>query len=220
MVEDRAQADRIHRTIIVALQVIMGLELVVAVYDRQWLTAFLVTAILLTTIIPVLLARRNVMYIPAEFHLLAVLFIFASLFLGSLRGYYVRFWWWDLMLHTGSGFLLGILGFLLVHVLNQQERVDLHMTAGFVAFFSFAFALAVGALWEIFEFAIDMLGGFSMQHGLQDTMWDLVADTGGALFVSALGYFYLQASGQSFLGRWIRRFIESNTGLFGERAQE
>ena len=39
-------------------------------------------------------------------------FIFFSVYLGSVRGYYGKFWWWDVALHTSSGFILGIAGFL------------------------------------------------------------------------------------------------------------
>ena len=37
------------------------------------------------------------------------LFVFLSLFLGSAMDFYYHFWWWDLVLHTASGFLLGII---------------------------------------------------------------------------------------------------------------
>jgi uncharacterized membrane protein YjdF len=164
-------------------------------------------------------------YIPPEFELLAVAFVFAALFLGEVRGYYVRFWWWDIALHTASGFLLGIIGFLLVHILNEVEKIDVHLKAGFVAFFAFLFAVGIGAIWEIFEFSMDKLFGFDMQKemfgdpsGLTDTMWDLIVDTLGALVISILGYGYLKtARNESFLVRWIHAFIQHNPRLFVRR---
>ena len=56
------------------------------------------------------LGRRLKVNIPPEFEAWSVVFIYASLFLGEVKGYYARFWWWDLLLHTGSGLLLGTLG--------------------------------------------------------------------------------------------------------------
>jgi len=102
-----------------------------------------------------MLGRRFDVQIPPQFEVLAVVFVYASLFLGEVHGYYIRFWWWDAILHVGSGFLLGILGFLLVYVLNEHENVDLHMWPRFDALFAFMFAVGMGALWEIFEFAMD-----------------------------------------------------------------
>ncbi|NIP58646.1 MAG: hypothetical protein GWM92_10095, partial [Gemmatimonadetes bacterium] len=137
------------------------------------------------------------------------------LFLGEIQGYYVRYAWWDKVLHTSSGFLLGVLGFLLVYVLNQDERIDLSMKPGFVALFAFAFSVAVGALWEIFEFAMDSFFGMNMQKsGLVDTMWDLIVDSVGALAVALLGYAWMTRDTDSFLEDWIESFIEANPRLF------
>lgn len=125
-------------------------------------------------------------------------------------------------LHVMSGFLLGILGFLLVYVMNETEKINVHMNPGFVAFFAFMFALGVGALWEIFEFTMDSLVGTNMQKpmlgdpsGLTDTMWDLIVDAIGALVISVLGWRYLKkADRTSFLERWIDSFIERNPRFF------
>ena len=143
--------------------------------------------------------------------------MFASLFLGEVIGYYTRFWWWDAALHTTSRFLLGILGFLLVYVLNEKEEIDLHMKPGFVTFFAFVFAVCMGALWEIFEFAMDSVVGLNMQRsGLFDTMWDLIVDTAGAMVIAVLGYGWLRTTGaDSFLERWIEAFVDANRRLFG-----
>jgi hypothetical protein len=46
-------------------------------------------------------------------------------------------------------------------------------------------------------------------------MWDLILDTLGAMVIAVLGYRYLQThETDSFLERWIDRFIESNPRLF------
>lgn len=106
-------------------------------------------------------------------------------------------------------------------MLNASERVDLHMRPRFVALFAFVFALAVGTLWEIFEFAMDRIFGTNMQKpmfgdpsGLTDTMWDLIVDALGALFISGLGWLYMHRNTPSFIDAWIRKFIERNPRLF------
>ncbi|WP_404363599.1 hypothetical protein [Marinobacter sp.] len=211
-----------HQKITLSLQLILLAEAGFAVWSQQWLTAFLSVAIILATLLPLVIERRFRIYIPPQFQLLAIVFVFAALFLGEIHGYYTRFWWWDIALHTTSGFLLGIVGFLLVHVLNETENLDIHMKPGFVAFFAFLFALGFGALWEIFEFAMDSLAGMNMQKamlgdpsGLTDTMWDLIVDALGALVISVLGFRYLkQGHRQSFLERWIRIFVEHNPRFF------
>lgn len=191
----------------IALQLILVAAVVVSVLLGQWLMAVATLGIVLLTLVPSVLGRRFGFFIPPEFELLAILFIFASLFLGEIRGYYTRFWWWDALLHVGSGFLLGLLGFLLVYALNQRSVADLGLRPSFVAIFAFAFSVALGTLWEIFEFGMDQLFGLNMQKsGLVDTMWDLIVDTVGAAAVALIGYGHLKRMDvDSFLVRWIER---------------
>ena len=201
--------------------VIMTIELILVFYKGQWINAFLVMAIMAVTLLPDILGRRFRVHIPPEFQLLAVIFVFAALFLGEIQSYYVRFWWWDMVLHTSSGLLMGILGFLLVYVLNESENIGIHMRPHFVALFAFLFAVTVGTLWEIFEFAMDQLIGTNMQKpmlgdlsGLTDTMWDMIVNALGALTISALGWWYMKHDERSFIEAWIRKFIERNPRLF------
>jgi uncharacterized membrane protein YjdF len=212
----------LHRRLTIFLQAILLVGFFVEIWAKQWFNAVITSGIILITFAPLFLRRRFRVFIPPEFVLLSIAFVFASLFLGEVRGYYHRFWWWDIALHAGSGFLLGIIGFLLVYILNETEDIDVHMKPGFVAFFAFLFALGMGALWEIFEFGMDRFFGMNMQKemlgdpsGLTDTMWDLIVDTLGAWIIAVLGYGYLKTAGnESFLERWIRKFIVGNPRFF------
>jgi uncharacterized membrane protein YjdF len=219
--QPRDPAARVHWWVVSVVQVVMTISLCVAIYEQHWLNVAVVLGIIGVMAMPTLLGKRFDVHIPAEFEVLALIFMFASLFLGEVRGYYERFWWWDIVLHTSSGFLLGILGFLLVYVLNENDRIDLHMRPHFVALFAFLFSVAMGAMWEIFEFAMDQLVGTNMQKpmfddpsGLTDTMWDLIVDTLGALIISLLGWWHLKSKTQSFVDAWIHRFVERNPRLF------
>lgn len=214
-------AVRIRLGVVALLQFIMAVELALLLYDQRWVTAFLVLAIMLVSLLPYALSRHFRVHVPAEFQVLTVIFVFATLFLGEIRSYYERIWWWDMALHASSGLLLAIAGFLLVYVLNGNARVDLHLRPRFVALFAFLFAVTVGVLWEIFEFAMDQLFGMQMQKpmlgdpsGLTDTMWDLIVDALGALVISVFGWWYMKRGQRSFIEAWIRTFIERNPRLF------
>lgn len=219
-----SRARTIHTRVKTGLQAILAAGIGFEIYEGHWLNATVVTGILLLTLSPGMLARRARISIPDEMELLAIAFIFAALFLGETRNYYLRFWWWDLALHATSGGLLGILGVLLVYVLNETPRIQMHMQPIFVAFFAFCFAVTVGALWEIFEFTMDQFFGMNMQKamlndpsGLTDTMWDLIVDTVGALAVSVAGYGYMRRGAESVVEQWIHRFVDENPQLFSRR---
>lgn len=213
--------SRVQLGVLLVLQAAMAIELVLLLIQGSWLNGVWLLAIMVVTGAPALLGHRLPVRIPAQYELLAILFVFCSLFLGEFRSYYERFWWWDIALHTTSGLLLGILGFLLVYVLNESKRISVHMLPGFVAFFAFVFAVAIGTFWEIFEFAVDQIFGTTMQKpmlgdpsGLTDTMWDLIVDTLGAFVISTFAWWHMKRNKRSFVDLWIDKFIERNPKLF------
>lgn len=222
------ETPSIHRRLTTVLQGFVLVGLCVSLYERQWQNAVIVAAIFGVTLLPQIFSRRFDIHIPAEFELLTIAFVFAALFLGETRDYYGRFWWWDMALHTTSGGLLGILGVLLVYVLNKDPQVDVHLRPSFVAFFAFCFAMMVGAVWEIFEFFMDQVFGMNMQKpmlgdasGLTDTMWDLIVDGVGAGVLSIAAYVYMERRETSFVEEWIQSFIDGNPKLFsGGRSDE
>ncbi len=143
---------------------------------------------------------KNVPYI-----LLGVLIVFAiaALVAGELLGAYKSFWWWDDMLHTISGVIVGLVGFLMVYFFNA--RYNMAISPLFIAVFAFAFATVIAVGWEIFEFTMDALFRANMQRwsqpdtvwligreyqgdGLRDTISDLIVGWVGALFASVFAY--------------------------------
>jgi uncharacterized membrane protein YjdF len=74
--------------------------------------------------------------------------------------------------------------------LTNSSKINIKRSPIFVAFFSFCFAVAMGAIWEIYEYSMDKSLGLFMQRGsLDDTMIDIILDTVGALIFAILGYF-------------------------------
>jgi uncharacterized membrane protein YjdF len=214
---------RAHLLVLLALELIMAVQLVLLALRGEVPQAVFVAAIMAVMAAPSVLRRHLPVEIPSEVEAVAVLFVFAALFLGEVRDYYQRFWWWDMTLHTGSGLLLGTLGFMIVYVLNEDRHVDMHMRPAFVALFAFFFAVGLGAIWEIFEFAMDRWLGTNMQpatagdpSGLTDTIHDLIVDTVGAAIVSLLGWRYLARARTSHIDNWAKRFIDRNPRLFGD----
>jgi hypothetical protein len=206
----------VHRRISVILKLVLCIGVALLLWSGQYQAAMETTLILGITFLPRLLHSRYDVRLPYEFESLAILFVCLALFFGEVLDFYNRYWWWDLFLHTQSGFLLGVTGFLLVYVLNENDSVQMDLSPGFISLFACMFAIGIGAVWEIFEFCMDQAFGMNMQKsGLVDTMWDLIVDTIGAIVISVLGYGYIKTvERDSFLERWIDRFIESNPRLF------
>lgn len=214
-----AVTRHLDQLISIGLKILLLAGAILELASGNWLMAAATAGVALVMFVPLLLGYGLGVRIPQEFEALAVVFVFAALFLGEVQGYYVRYWWWDIALHSASGLVLGIFGFLLVHAMNEHEDLELHMKPSFTGLFAFLFAVGLGTLWELFEFGVDRTLGTTMQKSLQDTMTDLAVDTIGAAIIAILGYSYLRdRTRQSFLERWVAHFFTLNDRLFRRHA--
>ena len=155
--------------------------------------------------LPRLLEKRFGVSVPSKMMLLYVLFLYCAIYLGEVRSFYYLVPHWDNILHGFSGAMLGALGFSVVSLLNDTDRVPVNLSPAFVALFTFCFAVAIGVVWEVYEFAADGLFGTNMQKfgpqdgvdfvgraALADTMVDLMVDAIGALVMAVIGYVSLK----------------------------
>lgn len=155
--------------------------------------------------LPSMLEKRWRIDIPSFMHIVFVVFLYAAIYLGEVRSFYYLIPHWDTVLHTFSGAVIGALGFSVVKLLNDSEKIQINLSPIFVAIFAFSFALAIGVVWEVYEFSFDKLLGLNMQkfaledgtpligrEALSDTMKDLIVDALGALATSIMGYVSLK----------------------------
>ena len=195
--------DRVELAIALALQIGIFIVTVSALYERQWLGAFGGVAILLLSFAPAMIEHRLKLALPVEFTLVTTIILYASFALGEARDFYEKIWWWDLALHGLAALMMGIIGFLIIYVFYMTHRINI--AAGWIATITFALAVTVGTIWEIFEFTMDLVFGLNMQKsGLDDTMTDLMIDAAGAALAALLGYFYVKDQDSLFARRVLR----------------
>ena len=204
--------EKFHFFFIWFVRITLLIALFRALISENWYVFGIVLFALLLTFFAFIIEKRYKIDIPIEFEIGIVLLIYGSIFLGELRGYYTTFWWWDIVLHTLTGVIVGLVGFLVLLTLYRRKRV---IAAPFsIALFSFSLAAAIGGIWEIFEFGMDQLFGLNMQKsGLMDTMFDIIVNDVGAFLSSLLGYFYLKGGEVPILSRIIRRFKKENPSI-------
>ena len=106
-------------------------------------------------------------------------FLFVALDMGICMDLY-RLWpFFDKAVHFCSGVFSALVGhYALVYFkVNKSPKL-------FKAMFIMFFSMAIGVIWEFFEFGCDKFLGQSMQQlisvGVDDTMFDLIAATLGA----------------------------------------
>jgi len=192
---------------------VLAIEAVVALFTGAWTVAFVALATGLLTLVPLYVQRLIQVHIPSGFLVAIAVFLMATLFLGEVRDFYERIWWWDIALHVGSAVGFGLVGVVLMLILVKGERLQAAPIT--VALFAFCFAVMIGVLWEIWEFTMDQtLGTNTQKSGLVDTMWDLIVDCLGAAVGAMAGFLYLKGEKGWALTGMVREFVGRNRHLF------
>ncbi|MDR2343497.1 MAG: hypothetical protein LBD86_03075 [Spirochaetaceae bacterium] len=167
---------------------------------------------LVVLFLPGLLERRCKVVIENFVYIFFVVFLYSAIILGEVHDFYYKVPHWDTLLHASSGVMLGAIGVSAIDILNSSKKTRLNLSEGFVALFSFFFAVALGAIWEIYEYSMDLFFGFNMQRyrmedgtqrlgqfALYDTMKDLIVDVLGAAAICIIGYFMLKYKSKKVL---------------------
>jgi hypothetical protein len=202
-----------HPYLAQAVWAVLMVAILAALATGRWSLAFVSLLTFGLTLLPVLLRSRIGFSLPMSFVSAIVLFIFATIFLGEALDFYNRLWWWDIALHGGSAVGFGLLGFLFVFTLFEGDRYAAPAWA--IAFIGFSVAMAIGAMWEIFEFGMDQVFGLNMQKsGLVDTMWDMILNAIGASIGAFAGFLHLKGRSLRGVGALLRDFIAENRQLF------
>lgn len=185
----------------------------VSMWLERWELAFVSLATMILSQVPAIVANRLEIALPVPFLVATGAFIFASIFMGEAFDFYELVWWWDLALHGSSAIGFGLIGFLFVFMLFEGDRYAAPPWA--LGLIAFCVAVTVGALWELFEYSMDILFGTNMlKSGLDDVMGDMITNVIGALIGGFSGTAYLIGSRSVFSVRLIEQFVSLNRRFF------
>ena len=148
---------------------------------------------------PRLLTRLTKIKVPAALSTCFYVFVLCATVLGEMFALYYRIAVWDSILHVASGIMSGMLGGILCVEFLRRTDCEKLISPALIAVAAGAFAICLGVVWEVYEFAGDSLLGLNMQKCLLedgtalignaavfDTMKDLILDgLGGG--VAAIG---------------------------------
>jgi hypothetical protein len=98
---------------------------------------------------------------------------------GVLYSWYWKYWWLDIIMHFGGGFLIGGIAFIFLRDFYGWNRKSFL----FIGLFSATAVVAVGIAWEIFEVLVGATHT-PLQSYKEDTAIDLILDILGSLAAS------------------------------------
>ncbi|WP_440771892.1 hypothetical protein [Natronorubrum sp. DTA28] len=205
LIRDRLDApERTVRVLSRAMQVALAVILLYGLVSRDLTTVVNAAIALSITFLPAVLERDA--RLPLEpglvFWLTAAVFLHA---LGS-AGLYGMIGPWDSLTHTVSASIVAAAGYAVVRAIDLHTD-EIYVPPTMLFAFILVFVLAFGVLWELMEFAIDWSAGelglqaVVAQHGVDDTIVDLVYDVVGAVVAAIWGSFYLTDLSERIAGQ-------------------
>ena len=167
------------------LKIIMFILLIIAFWEDDLTGVFGCIIGIILSFIPSILHKNFNITLP---WILDTLIAFA-LFLhigGVVLNVYHTIPYYDSLTHFVSAILVAFLAFVSIYILDKYWK-GLHMNKYAMAFIVIIFTMAMGVIWEFFEWATDILFKTQEQWGLQDTMKDLFIDTIAGIFIAIVG---------------------------------
>lgn len=147
----------------VVLRALVILMMILQILNKNYENVFLCILTLLLLLVPSFVQVNLKVELPTALEITILIFIFAAEILGETQSFYIKFPFWDDVLHTINGFLAAAIGFALVDILNRNKRAKFNLSPFFVAIVAFCFSMTIGVIWEFFEFSMDMFAGLDMQ---------------------------------------------------------
>ena len=160
---DQVKTDKKAFAVFLILRIIVLLVMIRSVIEGRWESVFTCFLALLLFLIPPFVEKNFRVELPTVLETLVFIFIFCAEILGEIEGFYVKFAFWDTMLHTVNGFMFAAFGFCLVDIFNRNPRFKFKLSPIFLAVMAFCFSMTIGVLWEFFEFSADKLLDIDMQ---------------------------------------------------------
>ncbi len=132
------------------------------------------------------------------------LWITLAVFLHTMgsAGLYAAIGWWDHLTHAMSASVVAGIGYTFARALDVHHD-GIHLPSRFAFVYILIVVMAFGVIWELFEFGLDLVAdatGIEMplaQHGLDDTVRDMMFNTLGALVVATFGQAHLTGVAES-----------------------
>lgn len=147
----------------VTLRLLVILMMILQIFNRNYANVFLCVLTLVLLLIPSLIQINLKIELPTALEITILVFIFAAEILGEIQSYYIKFPFWDTVLHTINGFLMAAIGFALVDILNRRKKFSIQLSPVFLAIVAFCFSMTIGVIWEFFEYGMDQFFGLDMQ---------------------------------------------------------
>ncbi|MDD3858262.1 MAG: hypothetical protein PHP43_09480 [Methanoculleus sp.] len=171
-------------------QFLIAVNILIAFSFGEYSQVFTGVIGLFLTLVPAIATRKWSVTLPWQVNLLIAFLLYLHV-AGEIQGYYLLYYpYYDKIAHLIAGITVSILAFAIVLLLDRFSSLNLSrwMIVGFIVIA----AMAMEGFWEIYEWTFDTVLGTNLQHGLDDTMLDMIFVLIGSIIVALIGNRRLQ----------------------------
>ncbi len=162
-IKKQIKKDKFTFLVYVILRLFVLYSIISSITRKDYESIFVCILSLILFMVPSFIEKKLGIELPSTLEIIILLFIFCSEILGELQCYYIKFPYWDTMLHTVNGFICAAVGFALVDILNNNKNIKFKLSPLFLSIVAFCFSMTIGVLWEFFEFGCDAVLHTDMQ---------------------------------------------------------
>jgi len=167
-----------------ALNAVMLGLLIFSIWRGQFVWIFGSALALTVSLIPAILKRNYQITLPLILDVLITLALLLHVGGGLLGGYDLPHY--DTLTHFVSSFLVAFIAFVIIYILDEYWD-GLIMDDYAMAFVVVLATVAMGVVWELSEWSVDMIFGTVEQWGYDDTVKDLFVDMLAGIVMAVLG---------------------------------
>ncbi len=136
------------------------LALIFQLVFKEYHNALTCILTLVLILLPMFVQRKFRLVIPNSLLLLFYLVVYTAGILGEVYNFYIYFKWWDIVLHTLSGFLIASIGLSLIFLNISDKTFNFKPLLN--SLFVLCFSMTVSVVWEFNEYGIDKV--FKTDH--------------------------------------------------------
>ena len=160
---EQIKSDKKAAIVYFTLRLLVLLTIARCAFIGQYENCFIGVLALILFLIPSFIERKFKIELPTTLEVIAYVFVFCAQILGEIECYYIKYPFWDSMLHTVNGFIFAAFGFCVMDMFNKSKRTSFSLSPFSLALVAFCFSMTIGVLWEFVEFGIDYFLNFDMQ---------------------------------------------------------
>lgn len=184
---------KLHVGLVIILELVVLSTAIYSVASSQWKDFFLSLLAMISFFVPFIIMQftnKRRITLPSSFISISLIFIFLAQYLGEINEFYLKFWWWDLILHIIFGVYAVIIALKLIQGIAVSDQASTIQRFGiFTSIYAFSFSIALGTIWEMFEFIGDNIFNTNMvKGGLEDTSIDMIVKIIAAFITSFIYY--------------------------------